>query len=424
MKKLNHSIGSRAKMGIVKTKNIRVESRVGLDIDITVRRADGSVRLEKTEEGHSFLGNFIKTFYAAAMMHHAPNVDGAAMTLTDTGGTARAGSSSACLITEAQATVMDCNAAVAIATYGILVGTDTGAVYPKDIANYKLGTQIAHGTGAGQLSHSNHSIVGSSVTATDSIAGITRTFANVSGGSITVNEIGLASKMNWESSTDRYFMLIRDLLAAPVVVAHGESLTISYRIKCTINTNVGGFIRQFVSLMARQWAQVADICKDTAGQTLTLGACPWPFWMTSHGGYGRNVQFLVGSGWSNSGEADNMGIVIGSDGSAVSPAHYNMIAQIRSGEIAGTMMYYGTAVYGCEINVGADTAFFLVEAMFKNVSGGTITVNEVGLVCQGLIPNDSYPNANLYCIARNKVAATAVADDETLRVTYTISIAT
>ena len=410
-------------MGIVKTKNIRVESRVGLDIDITVRRPDGSVRLEKTEEGHSFLANFIKTFYAAAMMHHAPDVDGAAMTLTDTGGTARAGSSSYCQITEGQATLMNCNALVADSTFGVLVGTDTGAVYPKDIANYKLGTQIAHGTGAGQLSHSNHSIVGSTVTATDSIAGITRTFANVSGGSITVKEIGLASKMDWESSTDRYFMLIRDLLAAPVVVAHGESLTISYRIKCTINTNVGGFIRQFVSLMARQWAQVSDICKDTAGQTVTLGPGYFAFRMASTGGYGRQFQH-TSSSLANQGEADNMGIVIGTDGSAVSPAHYNMIAQIRSGEIAGKMIYYGTAVYGCEINVGADTAFFLVEAMFKNVSGGTITVNEVGLVCQGLIPSDSYPNANLYCIARNKVAATAVADDETLRVTYTISIAT
>jgi len=422
MKKLNHSIGSRAKMGIVKTKNIRVESRVGLDIDITVRRPDGSVRLEKTEEGHSFLANFIKTFYAAAMMHHAPNVDGAAMTLTDTGGTARAGNTGTCETVWGQPTLMSCNALVADSTYGVLVGTDTGAVYPKDIANYKLGTQIAHGTGAGQLSHSNHSIVGSSVTATDSIAGITRTFANVSGGSITVNEIGLATKMYWDMAY-RYFMIIRDLLAAPVVVAHGESLTISYRIKCTITTNVGGFIRQFVSLMARQWAQVADICKDTAGQIITLGPGYFSFRMASTGGYGRQFQYSSSS-LENKGEADNMGIVIGTDGSVVSPAHYNMIAQIRSGEIAGTMMYYGTAVYGCEINVGADTAFFLVEAMFKNVSGGTITVNEVGLVCQGLIPNDSYPNANLYCIARNKVAATAVADDETLRVTYTISIAT
>ena len=221
---------------ITPDKTIDLTGAVGLEIVLELRDKNGNLKERRVEQGHSFLANFIKLLFCSAMVHHAPMCDGSVLTLTDTGGTARTGDSDNALLSNSGGIsnrFMRANAGIGVDTWGILVGTDDGTLLAKDINNYALGAKIAHGTGSGQLSHGDHSIV--PVThdgATYSYAGITRTFSNGSGASIGINEFGLATMCNWDSGATRYFLLSRDILGTTVTVPNGETLTVSVRVKC------------------------------------------------------------------------------------------------------------------------------------------------------------------------------------------------
>ena len=118
------------------------------------------------------------------------------------------------------------DAAVSISAYGIQVGTGTGAESINDTA---LGVQIATGTSAGQLQYGTVTFAAPSTTATTTTFRITRVFTNGSGGTVTVQEIGLASR----KATGTAFLLIRDLTGV-VAVTNGQQLTVNYDMTTTI----------------------------------------------------------------------------------------------------------------------------------------------------------------------------------------------
>jgi hypothetical protein len=230
---LTPGIHARPDVGIIRpNKKIDLEGAVALEFFFQVRNKDGKITHERLEQGHSFVANFIKLLYCTAMIHHAPYVDGLALTLFDTGGTERSGHTSYA-IQALGSGMFAANASSGNDYSGIQVGTDDGTILTKDINNYQLGAKIAHGTGAGQLSYGDHSIV--PVThdgASYSYAGITRSFSNGSGAGIDVKEIGLVTYMYWDYSTTRFFLLSRDILGTPVTVPDGQALTASIRCKC------------------------------------------------------------------------------------------------------------------------------------------------------------------------------------------------
>lgn len=117
------------------------------------------------------------------------------------------------------------DASTATSTYGIHVGTSTAA---ESINDTSLTTQIAHGTSAGQLQYGAVSYAAPSTTATTTTFRVTRVFTNGSGGTITVQEIGLVSQNGSNS-----FLLIRDLTGA-VAVTNGAQLTVNYDFTTTI----------------------------------------------------------------------------------------------------------------------------------------------------------------------------------------------
>jgi hypothetical protein len=121
------------------------------------------------------------------------------------------------------------NAPYAYATYGIVVGTGTGA---EANDNYALGAQIAHGTGAGQLQYGSQAFTDPAIVAGNVDAILTRAFTNVSGATITVNEIGLYAQ-GYDGSV-RYFCAIRDVLSAGVNVLNGQTLTVQYTLRTTV----------------------------------------------------------------------------------------------------------------------------------------------------------------------------------------------
>ena len=61
---------------------------------------------------------------------------------------------------------------------------------------------------------------------------ISRVFTNSSGGSITVREAGLIAENEDTTGNTRYFLIARDL-TAETVVAHGQTITVEYKISVT-----------------------------------------------------------------------------------------------------------------------------------------------------------------------------------------------
>jgi len=119
--------------------------------------------------------------------------------------------------------------------YGIVVGTNDGVVAESN-TDYALDTQIAHGSGAGQMTH------GASVVGATGVVGanvdliLTRAFTNNSGSAISdVKEAGIYVRY-WYSfvpATYYYHCIVRDVFTA-IEVPDKCSLTIYYTVRTTV----------------------------------------------------------------------------------------------------------------------------------------------------------------------------------------------
>jgi hypothetical protein len=112
---------------------------------------------------------------------------------------------------------------------GIIVGSGVAA---ESFEDYTLQTPIAHGTGAGQLSHAQGEAPLKSYDAgTKTYSSVwTRYLNNNSGGDVTVNEVGLI--MSFNTNYGYRGLVSRDKLGAPVVVASAGQLKVSYTFSC------------------------------------------------------------------------------------------------------------------------------------------------------------------------------------------------
>jgi len=116
--------------------------------------------------------------------------------------------------------------------YGIVVGTGTTAAANDD---YKLESQCTQGTGANQFDHgameeeADVAVVGSNV---DWV--IRRSFYNLSGSDITVGEVGIYVRTKCTDDNVHDFCIVRDVLASPVTVSDGYTLTVKYTLRTTV----------------------------------------------------------------------------------------------------------------------------------------------------------------------------------------------
>lgn len=121
---------------------------------------------------------------------------------------------------------MGADAQVNDASYGIVVGTGTGA---EGNDNYALDTKIAHGAGAGQLQyhvtdHSRSAVVGINVEYQ-----IRRTFHNASGSTVTVYEVGVYVRTDDGTGSQYYtYCTIRDLNTQAIL--DDETLSVKYTL--------------------------------------------------------------------------------------------------------------------------------------------------------------------------------------------------
>lgn len=114
------------------------------------------------------------------------------------------------------------------AAVGVIVGAGTAA---ESFNGHALGSVIPHGTGSGQLSYGDMSLL---TAVWDNVAkklvqNLERSFLNFSGAAITVNEVGLYQY----NTTGNTFMTARDLLVTPVSVPHDGLLKVKYTQEIT-----------------------------------------------------------------------------------------------------------------------------------------------------------------------------------------------
>lgn len=140
---------------------------------------------------------------------------------------------------------------------------------------------------------------------------------------------------------------------------------------------------------------------------------------------GRANRIITGTngggtaGVANVNEIDgqNIGIVVGSNNTAVTPTDNALNTKIAHGEAATQLLYGGCETYG--LAFADPNGEFKIRRYFTNVSGGDVTVREVGIYSPGLVANDT---AYAFAIARDVTADTVIATTEILEVEYTVQI--
>jgi len=186
------------------------------------------------QKSHSFLQQFIGLLQLAMA-----NITNGSLTIT--GGTAQtpefeevSGTTSVIL----NVMTAGFGASSGVSTYGIVIGTGTTA---NSTSTYALASQIANGTGAGQMQYGAMSISSPTASGNTISFNLSRSFTNSSGGTINVNEIGIYAKNSFQTAgttpttITNYFDLARDVLASTQAIANGSSLSVTYTIQITIS---------------------------------------------------------------------------------------------------------------------------------------------------------------------------------------------
>ena len=130
-------------------------------------------------------------------------------------------------------------------------------------------------------------------------------------------------------------------------------------------------------------------------------------------------RYYVGDRWDY---GEYLGIVVGTSSTAVAPSQTKLITPIAHGTAAGELEYSGMLIMDeadFNVDTGADEAYFEIERIFRNASGGSITIEEIGINTHG--GNGTEVNLT-FCILRD-VDTIEVADGEYLKIKYRIKVA-
>ena len=192
---------------------LKLHNNIDVKLTTIVKDKDGKIIKVHKQKSHSFVANFLNMVGSFLAGANYGFVDISESKTGFTGGT------------EPFWDFMNANCSSS--SCGIVIGTGTATPTPND---YKLGNQIANGTGSGQMTYNNTTFVAPSVSGNTTSMSIERTFQNNSGSSIVVSEVGIQiSTINTSGSTD-YALIIHDLLSSPITVPANAVLTIVYTI--------------------------------------------------------------------------------------------------------------------------------------------------------------------------------------------------
>jgi len=291
---------------------------------------------------HSFVWNFLAVLYYM-WLHDAPDPRA-----KDTTGTLRE-QDMGCLY-----------APIANNAYGILIGKGETA---ESCDQYALASKL-------NLTEQLCQIGSVAVAAQVASIEISRTFTNDTGGNETITEIGLVD------SYDTYFMLIRDKLASAVAINNGVSKNVKYTISVT-----DGLTENFLQSLNACFIGGNVSFKDTGGSSRT-----------------EQISDLRIDAAE---DTKTCGIVIGTDDTAIDIEDYQLGTQLTT-----DWKHYITQGYLTERDTDTGISKVGFSREFRNDTGSSVTVNEVGIV------GFSAPYNVL--VARYLTGGITVADGETM----------
>ena len=203
-----------------------------VEYEVEVKDKNGKVIHKEKKECKSFVTNFIKWLRSKFTRYSYNGYEyfGEEWTANDIGNVGRT------FPREAAQTEMYYGTMFADAAEedcGIRVGTSDTVESPAD---YELKAKIVHGAGSGQMLYGLQTVEAVEVVGDESRFRVTRTFTNNSGAIITVKEIGCAMGQMEKPSpySQRYLLILRDVLVSPSSVPDGATLTVRYRIIVTV----------------------------------------------------------------------------------------------------------------------------------------------------------------------------------------------
>ena len=190
------------------------------------------------------------------------------------------------------------------------------------------------------------------------------------------------------------------------------------------------FVKAFLQLLYCQTSNLTQNVVDITNTSRSFATTPeksaWSD--VCHPGLDSadNCVYLIGGG-SSAGYpprtdcgADEKGIVVGTSSTAVAVADDNLVAPIAHGSSAGQFVHYGC--WGLNYTTGASSASFDVERIFRNDSGGSIVVAEIGMYAGSMVSLLTFLELS-FCILRDVLGATVtVLNGEYLKVKYTITV--
>ena len=218
-------------------RDLGVPAPPEIHIGFEVKDKNGILLFEDKQRGHSWTRNFYNSLIG--MLFYGKGSEdstfgaGHIQNAKDTAGTVRKDDGAGCIWYPSQyyTATSAYNSGAGSDDNGILVGSGNTAF---SVEQYKLATDITHGTSVGNLSYA---ATEAHVFTYDSTADaekwettLKRVFNNNSGASITVSEIGLIGKGRFFYTGDAYYMTERSVLDPTVTVPDGAQLTVSYDI--------------------------------------------------------------------------------------------------------------------------------------------------------------------------------------------------
>jgi hypothetical protein len=215
-------------------------------IEIEVVDRHGRTVAKGRHEMRSFLNNYLKIMEglmkatASAALIYTGTVSSA--TVTNTGGT----STSAYIEWYSPnvyggGTPMGTGAGDNDDSYGIVVGS--GTTVPTSLGQfYNLESKIAHGTGSGQLDYNPHTFydLGLDMGVTPPVYRyrLVRTFTNLSGAGININEVGIVARSYWKdyggTACDVKYLIARDVLPSTYTVPNGGTATVAITVEVEV----------------------------------------------------------------------------------------------------------------------------------------------------------------------------------------------
>ena len=199
-----------------KCRELKVPSPPEIKIGLKVHDQNGILTFDDIQRGHSWLRNFYNCIFGLITSHTpaTSTYEAGSLSIKDWGGDIRNATCTG-------GWVYTC--AVGETAYGITLGTSDTAFSPEQYAPI---TPITSGNSSGQLYFQAQAVSTAAYLSKIWTATFSRIFNNNSGGSITVTETGLGTRINNEWG----LVMERNVLAPSVEVVNGAQLTVTYEI--------------------------------------------------------------------------------------------------------------------------------------------------------------------------------------------------